>query len=158
MLTTNPFAGKIRVRVNAIIMNGDSVLLVKLHAPTSEHPFWMPPGGGLEVGETLEDGVKREVLEETGLEVTESQLWYITEYIKEPWHAIEFYYKCEVSHFDAVLGSDPELEVQYLQGIAWFNVFDTPSEPIKPPFLINQLRQDYQLKRSTPIFISSEHE
>lgn len=30
---------------------------------------WEPPGGVLEIGETIPDGLRREVLEETGLEV-----------------------------------------------------------------------------------------
>ncbi len=56
------------VGVGAIIIENDRVLLIQRgHAPMQGE--WSLPGGALEVGETLEDGVKREVLEETGLHV-----------------------------------------------------------------------------------------
>lgn len=56
------------VGVGAIILSNDMVLLVRRgHAPLKGE--WSLPGGALEVGETLEEGVKREVLEETGLVV-----------------------------------------------------------------------------------------
>ncbi|MGH3923262.1 MAG: NUDIX hydrolase [Pseudonocardiaceae bacterium] len=35
---------------------------------------WQPPGGVLELGETFEDGVRREVLEETGIHVRVERL------------------------------------------------------------------------------------
>ena len=47
-------------------MDGGRVLLVQRgHAPLKGE--WSLPGGALELGETLEEGVRREVLEETGL-------------------------------------------------------------------------------------------
>jgi len=56
------------VGVGAVIIDKDRVLLVRRgHAPMKGE--WSLPGGALEVGETLADGVKREVQEETGLEV-----------------------------------------------------------------------------------------
>jgi ADP-ribose pyrophosphatase YjhB (NUDIX family) len=59
------------VGVGAVIFDcGDSlrVLLVQRgHAPMLGE--WSLPGGALDVGETLEEGVKREVLEETRLVV-----------------------------------------------------------------------------------------
>ncbi len=58
----------IRIGVGAVVFRGDEVLLVKRGKP----PFqghWSIPGGGLEFGERLEDAVRREVMEETGLEI-----------------------------------------------------------------------------------------
>lgn len=57
------------VGVGAVIIDGDAVLLIKRAYPP-RHGEWSLPGGRLELGESLEDGVRREVLEETGLVVT----------------------------------------------------------------------------------------
>jgi 8-oxo-dGTP diphosphatase len=56
------------VGVGAVILDGDRVLLIRRgHEPLQGQ--WSIPGGALEVGETLNEGVQREVLEETGLTV-----------------------------------------------------------------------------------------
>jgi 8-oxo-dGTP diphosphatase len=44
------------------------VLLVERGKPPLQG-YWSLPGGVLEIGERLEDGVRREILEETGLEI-----------------------------------------------------------------------------------------
>jgi 8-oxo-dGTP diphosphatase len=43
----------------------DRALLIQ----RADNGHWEPPGGVLELGETIEDGLRREVLEETGLEI-----------------------------------------------------------------------------------------
>jgi len=56
------------VGVGAVVLDGDRVLLVKRgHAPLKRQ--WSLPGGSVETGETLEQAVGREVLEETGIEI-----------------------------------------------------------------------------------------
>ncbi|MSO30567.1 MAG: NUDIX domain-containing protein [Acidobacteria bacterium] len=56
------------VGVGAVVLDGARVVLVKRgHAPSKGE--WSLPGGAVELGETLEDAIRREVLEETGLDV-----------------------------------------------------------------------------------------
>ena len=60
---TSPIVG-----VGAVMFEGERVLLVKrAHEPLKGE--WSFPGGRVELGETLEEAVGREVLEETGLRV-----------------------------------------------------------------------------------------
>lgn len=56
------------IGVGALIQAGDEIVVVRReHEPAKG--LWSIPGGLLELGERLSDGVKREVLEETGLDV-----------------------------------------------------------------------------------------
>jgi 8-oxo-dGTP diphosphatase len=56
------------IGVGAVILDGHRVLLIKrAHEPLKGQ--WSLPGGGVELGETLESAVAREVREETGLDV-----------------------------------------------------------------------------------------
>lgn len=56
------------VGVGGVIVDGDHVVLIKRkYEPLALR--WSIPGGKLEVGELLEDGVSRELVEETGLVV-----------------------------------------------------------------------------------------
>jgi mutator protein MutT len=56
------------VGVGAVVIDGDQVLLVRRgHEPLKGE--WSVPGGAVEIGETLEAAVAREVQEETGLRV-----------------------------------------------------------------------------------------
>jgi 8-oxo-dGTP diphosphatase len=60
---TRPIVG-----VGAVIMQDGKVVLIKRRYEPLKGQ-WSLPGGGVEVGETLEAAVAREMLEETGLEV-----------------------------------------------------------------------------------------
>lgn len=54
--------------VGGVVLDGDRVLLVKRALPPRQGE-WSLPGGQLELGESLSDGVRREIREETGLDV-----------------------------------------------------------------------------------------
>jgi ADP-ribose pyrophosphatase YjhB (NUDIX family) len=56
------------VGVGAVILDGARVVLIKRGQPPLQGE-WSLPGGAVELGETLEDAVAREVLEETGLPI-----------------------------------------------------------------------------------------
>jgi 8-oxo-dGTP diphosphatase len=56
------------IGVGAVVVHDNKVLLVRRgQAPLKGE--WSLPGGAVELGETLQQGVVREVLEETGLQV-----------------------------------------------------------------------------------------
>ncbi len=56
------------------------------------HPFYCLPGGKLEVGETLEACLARELKEETGITAEIGKLLIINEWVSERDHRIEFFY------------------------------------------------------------------
>ncbi len=56
------------------------------------HPFYCLPGGKLEVGETLEACLARELKEETGISAEIGKLLIINEWVTERDHRIEFFY------------------------------------------------------------------
>jgi 8-oxo-dGTP pyrophosphatase MutT (NUDIX family) len=61
-----------RRAARALLIADRSVLLINGRDPARPErgTWWLTPGGGLEAGESLEVAVAREILEETGLDVT----------------------------------------------------------------------------------------
>jgi 8-oxo-dGTP diphosphatase len=103
------FANQLRIRVCAIIVSDNSLLLLKHNSPTRKENIWLPPGGGVNFGETLESALTREAQEETGLIIQPTRLVWVHEYLEDPYHAIEFYFDCSISGGMLKLGKDPEL-------------------------------------------------
>ena len=64
----NEYPGSPRVAVGGVVIKGDKVLLVRRGKPPSEGE-WAIPGGSVELGETLQEAVQREILEETGIAI-----------------------------------------------------------------------------------------
>ncbi|MEZ7890788.1 MAG: NUDIX domain-containing protein [Candidatus Wallbacteria bacterium] len=69
--------GFVRVRIGAIIIENDSILLV--HHQKDDRDYWLLPGGGLEASESIEECIKREMLEETGYDVKPGKLVFTSE-------------------------------------------------------------------------------
>jgi ADP-ribose pyrophosphatase YjhB (NUDIX family) len=62
----------VRRGVRALVLDPDDrILLVRFVNPETGEEFWATPGGGLDPGEDLEAGLRRELREEVGLEELE---------------------------------------------------------------------------------------
>jgi len=99
------------VGVGGVIISDGRALLVRRGSPPLEGQ-WSIPGGMLESGETLLLGVRRELLEETGIEVKVLELIEVFERInldgegKARYHYVVLDYLCEAVRGEARAGSD----------------------------------------------------
>jgi ADP-ribose pyrophosphatase YjhB (NUDIX family) len=74
--------------VSAIIFDEqERVLLIRRGRPPAQG-FWHVPGGKLEAGESLVEGVRREVKEETGLDVEIGPIMAVVERRQEGFHYV----------------------------------------------------------------------
>ena len=115
------YGNKLRVRVSGLLIENEKILLAKHKGLGSGH-LWAPPGGGMEFGSPAEENLKREFIEETGLEVRVLKLQFVNEFIKTPFHAIELFFLVERMGGELKLGSDPESDKnhQLLEAIRFF--------------------------------------
>ena len=98
-----------RIRAAAIVVEGDSVLLVQHQHNELEggQSWWVPPGGGVEGEESLMECAQRETLEETGLSVELGRIAYIREFVEPGYHHFEVYFVA-TSHLGTLMvGSNP---------------------------------------------------
>lgn len=63
------------VGVGAVVIKDGKVLLVKRGAAPNKG-LWAIPGGSLKLGETLQEGAEREILEETGITIKAGKPFY----------------------------------------------------------------------------------
>jgi 8-oxo-dGTP diphosphatase len=98
----------IRNSTKAVIIQDQQVLLTKNKDDSGF--FYLFPGGGQESGETLEEALQRECMEEIGQDVIIQDLIHIREYIGKnhqfaKWdadiHQIEFYFLCQLKESDS---------------------------------------------------------
>ena len=125
------YGQKIRVRVCGLLVTGQGLLLAGLQGLIPEGNFWIPPGGGLEFGETLHQALQREFSEETGLAVNVHELLRLHQFIKPPLHALEFFFRVTHTGGSLVTGSDPELNsaVQLIKEVRFFQLEELKQMP-----------------------------
>ncbi|GAA4034254.1 hypothetical protein GCM10022409_18260 [Hymenobacter glaciei] len=118
------YSGRVRVRVGGLLLRDGAMLLAGHRGLLPEHtPFWSPPGGGWQFGESLKEALVREFQEETGLAVRVGRFLHLHEFSQGPLQALELFFEV-LADGDKTpqLGHDPEhgSDAQLLTALQWF--------------------------------------
>ncbi len=113
----------IGVGVGAIILNENKEILLLLRKRHPEAGYWSIPGGKVELFETIEDTIKREVKEELNLETEIIELMGVTNHIvlEEGVHWVAPTFLVRI-----LSGQIKNMEPEKHQDIKWFPVTNLP--------------------------------
>ena len=99
------------VGVGGVVISDGRTLLIRRSGPPLQGE-WSSPGGTLETGETLREGVRRELREETGVEVRVGEMIEVFERIfpdaqgRPQYHFVILDFLCEYAGGEAQAASD----------------------------------------------------
>lgn len=109
----NPLAATV-----AIITNNKGEILVATRSKEPAKGTLDLPGGFCDSYETTEEGVAREVLEETGLKVTSTQYLFtipnIYNYSGMELHTMDMFFKCDVEDCRDITANDDVAELRWI--------------------------------------------
>ncbi len=127
----------VRVGVGVIIRDGTKILLGKRAIDKLEEGFevqpnnlvetWALPGGKLEVGETLSDCAKREILEEVGVVIKDPKLVVINDATEKTGFFMTIGFVSE-----NFTGEPKTLEPNKIGDWQWFDLNDLPTPLFGP--------------------------
>jgi len=126
--------GSFNYRVAAIIIKDRKLLVAK----SSDYPVYYTVGGTVEMNETAEEAVIREVLEETGYSLEVDRLLIVQERFftvnSRKLHELAFFY--QMKNRDDMLIEDGSFTDQPpKETLHWIPIDDLPATNIVPPML-----------------------
>ena len=132
----------------AIIDPQGHILMMKARDPASAHDVWFTPGGGAVPGENPETTLRRELLEETGIDSFQIGpcIWTRTHLFDWGGRVIdqsEVFFLIESDRFDPVMSdADPNEASQFIEFRWWSaDTIDDSSAIFAPRRLANALRR-----------------
>jgi 8-oxo-dGTP diphosphatase len=126
----NVYGHRVRIRVCGLCVQDDKILLIHHRGVGKKGALWAPPGGGLDFGESTEQTLVREYKEETGLDIVVKEFLFVNEYLNVPLHAIELFFRIEITGGILTKGSDPEMNVntQIIEELRYWSMEEISSQ------------------------------
>lgn len=112
-------------RYQAAILRGDQILLIRHHEHASGRTYWLLPGGGREPGESEEECVRREMREETDLDVFVERLLLEDNIQASKGYQCYKTYLCRAEHGQPKPGYEPEehaASIYAIVEVGWFDL------------------------------------
>jgi len=106
------YGQQLRLRVCGLCIEDGRILMINHLGVVKGGDFWCPPGGGLQFGESVTEGLKREFLEET-----------------HTLHAIELFFRVRILNGVVTQGADPEMTTQIIDDIRWMTFEEIKALP-----------------------------
>lgn len=95
-----------------VLLRADGAMLLSTRPPGKAYEgYWEFPGGKIETGETVEQALRRELIEELGVTIGPAQVWKVTEHDYP--HALVRLHWCKVTEWSG------EFEMREGQIMAW---------------------------------------
>jgi len=113
-----------KIHAVAIIQRGDKFLLVKQSKGTYHEGLWTFPGGKVEVNETLEFAVKREVKEETNLDISVNKLFHAA--VLKDEDVLVLFFKCGKPLTEMIKLADD------VEEFVWVTLGEMEKYPMRP--------------------------
>lgn len=129
--------GSIRAKVVCVLRNAERFLLMRITDPHDGRQMLIPPGGGVEFGERLDEAVVREVFEEVGIRIAPPKrlgmLENVFSFAGKPEHELIFVYEAPCP--DAKLCARAEITITESNGnlfpAGWYTLDEVTASATK---------------------------
>lgn len=106
-----------KIRATGILIKNKEILLVEQKVTESQPRCWSLPGGTLEFNESIENCLKREIAEETGLVIRVEDLLYICDRIQDGRHVVHLTFQVEQVGGVLTVGHEPGKDANPIKNV-----------------------------------------
>ncbi len=125
-------------------MHEGKVLLARQHVAEGQD-FWVVPGGGLKRDEGMLDCARREMAEETGLEIEPLRLLYVGDFFKGDKHVVDTFW------LGKIIGGELRRREEEVDSLQFIEVERLKEMKPRPPALAELLRNDIREGFRSPV-------